>query len=169
MILACLAPACHGRFIAGRADQRGNLRHVDGIALAAALDRRNGGNQPLGIAVLRLGQHGAGSSALQAVAACLSIRRELVPPTINYDEPDPACGPLQVVTEALIMPVQRVLVNAIGLGGFYYSVAAFEACESGAASSSGIIRAKWSAQHHPRFLPADEFHAPIEPWSPRTG
>jgi 3-oxoacyl-[acyl-carrier-protein] synthase II len=116
-----------------------------------------------------LGQHGAGSSGLQSIAACLSIRRSLVPPTINHDEPDPECGQIQVVTDALIMPVERVLVNAIGLGGFYYSVGAFEACESSAASASGVVRSNWSAQHAPRFQPTEEFHAPIEPWAPRTG
>ena len=47
-----------------------------------------------------LGQHGAGSSALQAVAACLAIRRGAVPPTINHEDPDPACGSLRVVTAA---------------------------------------------------------------------
>jgi 3-oxoacyl-[acyl-carrier-protein] synthase II len=74
-----------------------------------------------------LGQHGAGSSALQAVTACLAIRRRGIPPTINHDDPDPACGPLPVVTEALAHSPKHVLVHAIGLGGFYYSVAAFEA------------------------------------------
>jgi 3-oxoacyl-[acyl-carrier-protein] synthase II len=73
-----------------------------------------------------LGQHGAGSSALQAIAACLSAAENVVPPTINHDELDPACGPLQVVTERREMAIERVLVHSIGMGGFYYSAAAFE-------------------------------------------
>jgi len=73
-----------------------------------------------------LGQHGAGSSALQAISACLSVYADEIPPTINHDVLDPACGPLQVVTEARTLPIERALVHAIGMGGFYYSAAAFE-------------------------------------------
>ncbi|MCB0216233.1 MAG: beta-ketoacyl-[acyl-carrier-protein] synthase family protein [Caldilineae bacterium] len=73
-----------------------------------------------------LGQHGAGSSALQAISACLAIAEGEVPPTINHDALDPACGPLQVVTRLRAMPIERCLVHAIGMGGFYYSAAAFE-------------------------------------------
>ena len=73
-----------------------------------------------------LGQHGAGSSALQAISACLSVVDDVVPPTINVDTLDPECGPIQVVTEEREMAIARVLVHAIGMGGFYYSAAAFE-------------------------------------------
>src|SRR5262249_25080325 len=68
-----------------------------------------------------LGQHGAGSSALQAVTACLSLERGAVPPTINHDEPDPECGPIRVVTRLEAAPIRNVLVHSIGIGGFYYS------------------------------------------------
>jgi 3-oxoacyl-[acyl-carrier-protein] synthase II len=74
-----------------------------------------------------LGQHGAGSSALQMVAACLAIKHQIAPPTINHEEPDPACGPIRVVTEAESFPISNVLVHSIGLGGFYYSCGAFSA------------------------------------------
>lgn len=73
-----------------------------------------------------LGQHGAGSSALQAVAACLSIHHRVAPPTLNYETPDPACGPIRVVTEPERSAPRRVLVHSIGFGGFYYSAAALE-------------------------------------------
>jgi len=74
-----------------------------------------------------LGQHGAGSSALQAVAACLSIAEGIVPPTINHDHPDAACGAMRVVTAAEACSPKNVLVHAIGFRGFYYSCAAFTA------------------------------------------
>jgi 3-oxoacyl-[acyl-carrier-protein] synthase II len=74
-----------------------------------------------------LGQHGAGSSALQMVAACLAIKHQTAPPTINHEEPDPACGPIRVVTQAESFPISNVLVHSIGLGGFYYSCGAFAA------------------------------------------
>jgi 3-oxoacyl-(acyl-carrier-protein) synthase len=118
-----------------------------------------------------LGQHGAGSSALQAVTACLAIRRRAIPPTINHDDPDPECGPLAVVTDALAHAPSRVLVHAIGLGGFYYSAAAFEAPEltqlqSGAAwqNLSGVLRVTWSMRAHPRYKPTEMFQKPLVPW-----
>ena len=116
-----------------------------------------------------LGQHGAGSSALQAVSACLAIRRHGIPPTINCDDPDPACGPLPVVTEALAYAPQRVLVHAIGLGGFYYSAAAFEEPETlpnGMGNVSGMNRVNWSVRAHPRYKPKEMFQKPLVPWRP---
>lgn len=76
-----------------------------------------------------LGQHGAGSSALQVVAACLAIDRGTIPPTINHERLDPACGPLRVVTRPERLPGPNVLVHSIGLGGFYYSCGALTAAE----------------------------------------
>jgi 3-oxoacyl-[acyl-carrier-protein] synthase II len=112
-----------------------------------------------------LGQHGAGSSALQAVSACLTIRRGVVPPTINHEDPDPECGPLRVVTSAEASEPQRVLVHSIGLGGFYYSAAAFEG-DPAARGLTGMHRVQWSDDHHPKFAPAEEFTRPLDPWEP---
>lgn len=113
-----------------------------------------------------LGQHGGGSSALQAVAACLTIRRGIVPPTINCDDPDPACGDLRIVTSAEMFAPARVLVHAIGLGGFYYSAAAFEGqAETG--RQTGMLRVRWSDGHNPKFPPAEDFTRPLVPWGPR--
>ena len=115
-----------------------------------------------------LGQHGAGSSALQAVAACLSLRRGTVPPTINYDEPDPACGALRVVTRPESCWPTRMLTHSIGLGGFYYSVAAFAAIsEATDLNRTGMFQVQWSKTRHPLFQPADEFQKPLQPWEPR--
>jgi 3-oxoacyl-[acyl-carrier-protein] synthase II len=114
-----------------------------------------------------LGQHGAGSSALQVSAACLTIRRGVVPPTINHDDPDPSCGELRVVTAAEQVSVQRVLVHSIGLGGFYYSAAAFEP-EPVDSNRTGMMRVRWRDEHNPRFLPTDEYTRPLNPWAPRS-
>ncbi len=72
-----------------------------------------------------LGQHGAGSSALQVVAACLALEKGIVPPTINHENPDPACGPIRIVTEKESYQPKKIIVNSIGFGGFYYSCGAF--------------------------------------------
>lgn len=113
-----------------------------------------------------LGQHGAGSSALQAVTACLTLRRGSIPPTINHDDPDPACGPIRVVTKAEETWPQRVLMHSIGLGGFYYSAAAFEGVTADA-GQTGMFQVKWSELQNAKFQPAEEFQRPLKPWRPR--
>lgn len=119
-----------------------------------------------------LGQHGAGSSALQAVAACLAIRRGEISPTINHDRLDPEMPPLRVVTQRERVAPDRVLVHAIGLGGFYYSVAGFEEPEGAEglglpAAVTGQERVVWSVKGHPRFRPTERFREPLSPWRPR--
>jgi 3-oxoacyl-[acyl-carrier-protein] synthase II len=107
-----------------------------------------------------LGQHGAGSSALQAVAACLTILRGMVPPTINHEDPDPACGPLRVVTAADPCRPKRILVHAIGLGGFYASAAAFEPAPAMRRERAAGHGVRWSDGGHPVFRPADAYTRP---------
>jgi 3-oxoacyl-[acyl-carrier-protein] synthase II len=116
-----------------------------------------------------LGQHGAGSSALQVATACLSIRRQVAPPTINHEEPDPTCGPLRVVTKAEECSPQRVLIHAIGLGGFYYSWAAFQAPSPfDDLEASGKAKVVWSEGGHAKFRPTARFERPLKPWRPRS-
>lgn len=114
-----------------------------------------------------LGQHGAGSSMLQVVAACLTLRRGTIPPTINHEDPDPECGPLRVVTTAETTFPQRCLVHSIGLGGFYYSVGAFEAVDDAGEMQTGELQVRWSEDGHPIFKPRAEFERPLTPWGPR--
>jgi 3-oxoacyl-[acyl-carrier-protein] synthase II len=114
-----------------------------------------------------LGQHGAGSSMLQVVATCLGLRRATIPPTINHEHLDPACGPLNVVTEPAMVAPKHALVHSIGLGGFYYSVGAFKSLETAAAARTGMATVKWSATGHRIFRPANEFERPLTPWTAR--
>ncbi len=114
-----------------------------------------------------LGQHGAGSSAMQVAAACLSIRRETVPPTINCEDPDPACGPLRIVREPERSAPRRVLVHSIGLGGFYYSAAAIERMPDDVGEVTGVHQVVWSEGATSRFAPASDFQKPLTPWRPR--
>ena len=63
------------------------------------------------------------SGAVEAITCVFACQRDIVPPTINYEDPDHQCGPLKVVTEAETFGPSQVLVHSIGLGGFYYSAA----------------------------------------------
>lgn len=68
-----------------------------------------------------LGQTGAVTPALQAIAAVLSVEHGVVPPTPNVDEIDPRC-PLAIVRgEPLVRPIEHVLAHAIGFGGYYFT------------------------------------------------
>ena len=58
------------------------------------------------------------AGGVEAVASVLSIVNNIVPPTINYSEPDPECD-LDYVTEGgpRKVPVNTVLSNSFGFGG----------------------------------------------------
>jgi 3-oxoacyl-[acyl-carrier-protein] synthase II len=58
-----------------------------------------------------------GSGGIEAVAAVLAIGHNLVPPTINYSNPDPACDLDVVPNVAREHTVQVVLSNSFGFGG----------------------------------------------------
>jgi 3-oxoacyl-[acyl-carrier-protein] synthase II len=107
-----------------------NYDRLEGMALAATFGTKLA-TLPIHSTKGALGQHGAGSSALQLTAACLTLTHGLVPPTLNCDNLDPACGPLRVIRQPLELPVERVLIHSIGLGGFYYSVAALQSAPAG--------------------------------------
>lgn len=72
-----------------------------------------------------LGQTGAVTPALQAIAAVLSIENGTIPPTCNVDNLDPKCSINLVRGESKRHPSKYVLANSIGFGGFYYSSLVF--------------------------------------------
>lgn len=60
---------------------------------------------------------GAGG-AIEAVAACLTLRDQMVHPTINLTDPDPECVGLDLVPDtARPANVETILSNSFGLGG----------------------------------------------------
>ena len=59
----------------------------------------------------------AASGALEAIVSMLTIQRSLIPPTINYETPDPECDLDYVSNEAREQPVRIVLSNSFGFGG----------------------------------------------------
>ena len=58
-----------------------------------------------------------GSGGIEAVAAVLAIGHNLVPPTINYQNPDPACDLDVVPNQAREQTLNVVLSNSFGFGG----------------------------------------------------
>lgn len=68
-----------------------------------------------------LGQTGAVTPALQAIAAVLSIENKILPPTVNVAEQDARCQINLVRNSAIEFESEIVLSNAIGFSGFYYA------------------------------------------------
>ena len=57
------------------------------------------------------------SGAVEAMASALTIHHGVIPPTINYEEPDPDCDLDYVPNEPREHEVKVALSNAMGLGG----------------------------------------------------
>jgi len=57
------------------------------------------------------------AGAIEAVACVLAIRSNVVPPTINYSAPDPACDLNYTPNQAREMKVHACLSNSLGFGG----------------------------------------------------
>jgi 3-oxoacyl-[acyl-carrier-protein] synthase II len=58
-----------------------------------------------------------GSGAFEAVVVALAIHEKRVPPTINYETPDPECDLDYVPNTAREMPVRVAISNSLGFGG----------------------------------------------------
>ncbi|NLY90096.1 MAG: beta-ketoacyl-ACP synthase II [Firmicutes bacterium] len=57
------------------------------------------------------------AGGVEAIICLLALRDGLIPPTINYEFPDPACDLDYVPNEARQQPLTRVLSNSFGFGG----------------------------------------------------
>ena len=57
------------------------------------------------------------AGAVEAIFSILAIRDQLVPPTINLDNPDPACDLDYVANAARDASIKTVMSNSFGFGG----------------------------------------------------
>jgi beta-ketoacyl-acyl-carrier-protein synthase II len=64
-----------------------------------------------------LGHAMGASGTLEAIACALTIRDNVIPPTINYENPDPECDLDYTPNQARAVSVDTVLTNSFGLGG----------------------------------------------------
>ncbi|MGD9117768.1 MAG: beta-ketoacyl-ACP synthase II [Dehalococcoidia bacterium] len=63
-----------------------------------------------------MGHLWAGAGVIEAIASLLTIRDGIIPPTINYETPDPECDLDYVPNEARKAEVKIVLSNSFGFG-----------------------------------------------------
>jgi beta-ketoacyl-acyl-carrier-protein synthase II len=57
------------------------------------------------------------AGAVEAVATVLTIKNGVIPPTINYEYPDPECDLDYVPNKAIEYPVKVAISNSFGFGG----------------------------------------------------
>ena len=71
----------------------------------------------------------AAAGAIEAIACVLAIRDQTVPPTINYETPDPECDLDYVPNEARRRRVRTAMSTSVGLGGHNAAVI-FRECDA---------------------------------------
>ena len=79
-------------------------------------------NMPVSSTKSMCGQSLAASSAMQVVVSCLVLRHQIVPPTINYQVPDPKCDLDYVPNVARSARVRTALIHAHSLGGAHVAM-----------------------------------------------
>lgn len=57
------------------------------------------------------------AGGIEAIACVLAIKEKIIPPTINYEYPDPDCDLDYVPNKARSMPIEYALSNSLGFGG----------------------------------------------------
>ncbi|MDD5455064.1 MAG: beta-ketoacyl-[acyl-carrier-protein] synthase family protein [Candidatus Ratteibacteria bacterium] len=64
-----------------------------------------------------IGNPFASAGLMQLIASLMTIKEEVIPPTINYEVPDPKCDLDYVPNKARKNQVNTVLINSHGFGG----------------------------------------------------
>lgn len=83
-----------------------------------ALKRVFGERMPLVSSTKSMTGHTLGAAgALESVFSILALQGSIVPPTVNLDNPDPACDLDYVPNVARPAPVRYVMTNSLGFGG----------------------------------------------------
>ena len=70
-----------------------------------------------------LGHQLGASGGVEALICSLVLDKNVIPPTINYDNPDPDCNGIDFVpNEAKERNVENVMSNSFGFGGHNVSI-----------------------------------------------
>jgi 3-oxoacyl-[acyl-carrier-protein] synthase II len=102
-IQAAMAAAAAETFQIGHVNAHGNSTREDDAAEAQAI-RQTLGDVPVTAPKSYFGSLGHGSGMVELAISLIAMRHGVVPPTLNYENPDPEC-PVNVVTE--LTPTDR--------------------------------------------------------------
>ena len=82
-----------------------------------ALGEENARNTPVSSTKGATGHCLGAAGAIEAIFTMLAVNKDTLPPTINYDEPDPKCDLDYIPNEAREAPVTVGMSNSFGFGG----------------------------------------------------
>jgi 3-oxoacyl-[acyl-carrier-protein] synthase II len=85
--------------------------------IKVALGEENARRTPVSSTKGATGHCLGASGAIEAVASIFAVQRDVVPPTINLENPDPECDLDYIPNEAREIPVGIALSNNFGFGG----------------------------------------------------
>jgi 3-oxoacyl-[acyl-carrier-protein] synthase II len=74
-------------------------------------------NVPVSSIKSMIGHAMGAAAAFQVAATCLTLQHSIIPPTINYDTPDPDCDLDYVPNDARVSRVRTAMINAHAMGG----------------------------------------------------
>ncbi len=94
------------------------LDRVESLAVKQAFGKR-AYRIPISSIKSEIGNPVAAAGVLQGIASLLAMRDGVIPPTINYEHPEPECDLDYVPNRLRHNPVEVAIVNSHGLGGNY--------------------------------------------------
>ena len=90
--------------------------------LKLALGEENARKTPISSTKGSTGHCLGGAGAVEAIFSVLAIQRGMLPPTINYEVPDPECDLDYIPNEARPADVRVAISNSFGFGGHNSSI-----------------------------------------------
>lgn len=90
---------------------------VETMAVKKSLGEAAARKTPVSSIKSMMGHLIAAAGSVEAITCLLAINHGVLPPTINYETPDPECDLDYIPNEARSTPVRRALSNSFGFGG----------------------------------------------------